>query len=62
MSVKSKKEKLVQSDIKPLITEDFDWSLVEGHPLFKKRAEEMRKLLQNVRLPQYLIDKGYSVE
>jgi hypothetical protein len=62
MPVKSKKEEVAKSDIKLLITEDFDWSLIEEHPLFKKRAEEALKYLQKVGLPQHLIDKGYSVE
>jgi hypothetical protein len=55
MPVKSKKEELVQSDIKPLIIEDFDWSLVEGHPLFKRRAEEMRSCYKMYVFPKILL-------
>jgi hypothetical protein len=62
MQVKSKKEEVVQSDIKPSMTEDFDWSLFEEHHFSLKNTEAVKKLLRKVGLPQHLIDKGYSVE
>jgi hypothetical protein len=59
MARKSKKEKLILSGTKSLITVDPSMPSFEDHPYFKKKAAAAKALLEKVGLPKQLSKKPH---